>query len=389
MKEPAATNETNKNRYTRSASKRLTGVAGISDPKWIFIALCYIAAIALMGQDPWYGDKYFTYNQGIFVGILAIMIVAGFCWESYLLGRPSGINLILHCILIVPLALLIGRLAGLPPAPESSYGFLGQLKDYVISLKDEAGFGSIVPVWIQDIFRNPGILLLIFVTSIAFIQKKPSRRFALVVVAFLIPAMQTLSHDPRPSLAFGLGFIAMLTGIALQYNQYGDIVSQQNVLNRLHSVDDRLELKCSLRISKRTVEDGFITEDGVLAIIQREYSKQFDMDPLAVRGIAQAISHRLVREHRILELHGDERGFFLVPYPGILKIESLFDEIAVWIRKIILTAIAVVWLISPIDLIPDSVPVLGAIDDALITLVGAAQWLDTIRRRKLPGPKGS
>jgi hypothetical protein len=262
------------------------------------------------------------------------------------------------------------------------------LKDYVISLKDAAGFGNIVPVWIQDIFRNPAILLLIFFTAVAFMQKKPSRRFALVVVAFLIPAMQTLSHDPRPSLFFGLGFMAMLTGIALQYSQYGDIVSQQNVLNRLHNVDDRLELKCSLRISKRTVEDGFITEDGVLAIIQREYSKQFDLDPLAVRGIAQAISHRLVREHRILELHGDERGFFLVPYPGIFKIESLFDEISVWIRKITLTAIAVVWLISPIDLIPDSVPILGALDDALITLVGAAQWLDTIKRRKIPGPRG-
>jgi len=61
----------------------------------------------------------------------------------------------------------------------------------------------------------------------------------------------------------------------------------------------------------------------------------------------------------------------------------------VWIRKIILTTVAVVWLISPIDLLPDSVPVLGAIDDALITLVGAAQWLDTFKRRRLPGPKGA
>jgi hypothetical protein len=384
MKAPTASAR-GKTQTLPSRNRRAAGIAGMGDPKWIFVALCYIAAIALMGQDPWYGDKYFTYNQGIFVGVLAILIVAGFCWESYLLGRPGGINLILHAVLMVPVALLIGRIAGLPPAPEASYGFLGQLKDYVISLKDTAGLGSIVPVWIQDIFRNPGILLLIFFTAIAFMQKKPSRRFALVVVAFLIPAMRTLSHDPRPSLLFGLGVIALLTGIALQFNKYGDIVCQQNVLNRLHAVDDRLELKCSLRIAKRTVEDGFITEDGVLAIIQREYSKQFELDALALRGIAQAISHRLVREHRILELYGDERGFFLAPYAEIFKIESLFDEIAVWIRKIILTTIAVVWLLSPIDLFPDSIPVLGAIDDALITLVGAAQWLDTIKRRRLPG----
>jgi hypothetical protein len=370
----------------RIHGNRFAGVAGIEDPKWIAAALCYIAAIALMGQDPWYGDKYFTYNQGIFVGILAILMVAGFCWEIYLLGRPGGINLVLHCLLILPLALLIGRIAGLPPAPEASYGLLGQLKDFIISLKDASGIESIMPFWIQDIFRNPVILLLIFFTSVAFTQKKPSRRFALVVVAFLIPVMQALSHDPKPSITFGLGFVAMLAGIALQFSKYGDIIGQQNVLTRLQAAEDRLELKCSLRIAKRTVEDGFITEDGVLAIVQREYSKQFDLDPLAVRGIAQAISHRLVREHRILELRGDERGFFLMPYEALFKIESLFGEISIWIRKIIITGIAIIWLISPIDLFPDSVPVLGAIDDALIALVGAGQWVGTFKRRRLPRP---
>jgi hypothetical protein len=370
----------------QSLWSRSAGVAGIGDLKWIAVALCYIAAIALMGQDPWYGDKYFTYNQGIFVGILAVLMVAGFCWEIYLLGRPGGINLVLHCLLILPVALLIGRLAGLPPEPEASYGLLGQLKNFIGSLKDVSGIESILPFWIQDIFRNPAILLLIFFTSVAFTQKKASRRFALVVVAFLIPVMQTLTHDPRPSIAFGLGFVAMLTGIALQFSRYGDIIGQQNVLSRLQAVDDRLELRCSLRIAKRTVEDGFITEDGVLAIVQRAYSRQLDLDPLAVRGIAQAISHRLVREHRVLELRGDERGFFLIPYEALFKIESLFDEISVWIRKIIITGVAIIWIISPIDLFPDSVPVLGAIDDALIALVGAGQWLGTVKRRKLPKP---
>jgi len=364
-----------------------SGIASIRDPKWILVALCYVAAIALMGLDPWYGDKQFTYNQGVFVGILAILIVAGFCWESYLLGRPAGINLVLHCILIVPLALLIGRIAGLPAIPEESYGFLGRFKQYVVGLKDIVGLENVIPDWIEDIFRNPGILFLIMLTSIAFTQQKSNRRFALIVVAFLIPAMQTLSHDPRPTLAFGIGFLVLVIGIASQYNKYDGIISQQNVLARLHAVDDRTEFRCSLRISKRAIEDGFITEDGVLAVVHREYAKQFDLDAPSARGIAQAISHRLVREHRILELHGDERGFFLVPFPAIFKIDSLFDEIAVWIRKIILTGIVIIWIVSPIDFFPDSVPILGALDDAVLTLIGASQWLGTFRRRPYPAPK--
>jgi len=359
-----------------------SGISGIYDPRWIIVALCYVAAIALMGQDPWYGDRQFAYNQGIFVGILAFLIVAGFCWESYLLGRPAGVNLILQFLLIIPLALLIGRVAGLPPAPEASYGFLGQLKDYVSNLKDEIGFGSLVPLWIQDVFRNPGILLLIFFTAVAFTQQKSSRRFALIVVAFLIPSVQTLSHDPRPSLSFGIGCLAMIIGITLQYSRYGFIVGQQNILKRLHAVDDRSELICSLRISKRAAEEGFITADGVIAVVQREYGKMIEFDPLTVRAIAQTLSHRLVREHRVLELHGDERGFFLIPCAAIFKIDSIFDEIAVWIRKIILTGLVIIWLISPIDLFPDSIPILGALDDALITLIGAGQWLDTFRRRR-------
>jgi energy-converting hydrogenase Eha subunit C len=137
------------------------------------------------------------------------------------------------------------------------------------------------------------------------------------------------------------------------------------------------------------VEDGFITEDAVLAVVQREYGKHRELDALSVRAIAQAISQRLVREHRILELYGDERGFFLIPYADMLTVESLFNEISVWLRKIIITGIAVIWLISPIDLFPDSIPILGVVDDALISLIGAAQWLDTIKRRKLPGPKGT
>jgi Protein of unknown function (DUF1232) len=363
------------------------GVAGLHDPKWIIVALCYIAAVALMGQDPWFGEKQFTYNQGIFVGILALLIVAGFCWESYLLGRPAGINLILHCLLIVPATLFIGRVVGLPAAARVSEGWLGKIKDFALGLKDAAGFADILPDWLEDMFRNPGVVVLIIFVSLAFTQQRSSRRFALILIGLLIPTLRTISHEPKPTLLFGVGCLALGIGLALQFSRYGEVLAQQNVLARLHPVDDPLELRCSLRITRRVLEDGYLAEDGVLAVVHREYGKHYDLEPPAVRGIAQTISHRLVREHRVLELHGDERGFFLIPYEGIHKIDSLFGEIAVLMRKIILTAIVLIWLISPIDIFPDSLPILGTLDDALMALIGASQWLDTFRRRRYELPK--
>jgi hypothetical protein len=174
----------------------------------------------------------------------------------------------------------------------------------------------------------------------------------------------------------------MVGGIVIQFSNYRDIVAQQNILKRLHAVDDRLELKCSLRIAKRAAEDGHVTEDGVMAVVQREYTRDSDLSGGVLRTIAQSISQRLVREHHVLELYGDERGFFLIPYAAIFKTDSLFGEVAAWIRKIIISGIVLVWVISPIDLFPDGVPVLGAIDDALIALVGAGQWLDVRRNRR-------
>ena len=48
-----STKDAEKHGDTDAAPK--SGIAGIYDPKWIIVALCYIAAIAFMGQDPWYG----------------------------------------------------------------------------------------------------------------------------------------------------------------------------------------------------------------------------------------------------------------------------------------------------------------------------------------------
>jgi uncharacterized membrane protein YkvA (DUF1232 family) len=42
---------------------------------------------------------------------------------------------------------------------------------------------------------------------------------------------------------------------------------------------------------------------------------------------------------------------------------------------------AVLYVISPVDLIPDVIPVLGQIDDAVVGIIGAVSALKAIRGR--------
>jgi len=55
------------------------------------------------------------------------------------------------------------------------------------------------------------------------------------------------------------------------------------------------------------------------------------------------------------------------------------DSLVPWWAKVIAAAV-VVYLVSPIDLIPDFIPVLGHMDDLLVTLIGGALLL-----RSVPG----
>jgi len=352
------------------------GVIGIDDPKWLVVAACYIAAVALMALDPWFGEESFTYTQGVFVVVLAVLIVSGIAWESCLLGRPRGVNLVLHLGLIAPVTLLIGRFVGRPGSLRDQ-GLLDQIWN-TATWANRAW--DLMPDWIVDVFRSPFVLILILIVSLAFTQRAANRRIGLLLVAFLIPGVNAFANPPAPSTTFTLGLVCLAAGLWLQAYPYAKIAAQQNVLQRLKPVHDSKELQCSLRLAKQALEEGFVSEEAALSVVQRTYGDQATIGSDEVREMTRTLTHRLVREHRVLELHGDERGYFLVPNPMVFEIESLLDEVASLLRKCVLTLVAVCWLLSPVDLFPDFVPLVGVLDDVLIGLIGAGQWAD-----KLPG----
>jgi uncharacterized membrane protein YkvA (DUF1232 family) len=81
-----------------------------------------------------------------------------------------------------------------------------------------------------------------------------------------------------------------------------------------------------------------------------------------------------------------------VPDCVILFKRLLADPRVEWWRKALLVAV-IVYLVSPIDLIPDFIPVAGQLDDALVVVIGVRVLLHGSGPRLLaehwPGPPKS
>ncbi len=60
--------------------------------------------------------------------------------------------------------------------------------------------------------------------------------------------------------------------------------------------------------------------------------------------------------------------------------DDAWSAIARWPKVIVVILIATLWVLSPVDLIPDATPIIGVVDDVMVALLGFSM----IRRRALP-----
>jgi hypothetical protein len=356
------------------------GVGSIWNIKWIPIALLYIFAAGCMAKDPWFGSDYFAWNQGVIVILLSYLIVSAVAFEWNLLGRARGINLLLQVLLIVPMAVFLGRILGRPTERPSFTSLLDSAADLFRKGLSVIGLAEWIPKWVQEVFTSPGLAVFLVLTCLALNCHGKKKRMGLLATAIAAATMLAIAYPPQPSLVFWVGVIFMCAGVSMQYLDINQLVAEEALLRRLDNVRDDAERRCSIRIVKRALSEGAVTEPTAIEIVRRCYGELAQLSPEQVLQCARTISYRLVHEHGALDIRGSERGMFLVPSPYLTRQDSLLEEVSLWPRHVILGTVAVLWLLSPVDLIPDSIPVLGVIDDAVILMVAGSPILSALAR---------
>lgn len=367
----------NISRIHQCLSTRFNGVAlssGVTswfDSRGIIIAVLYCLGSGLMATDAWYGDHLFVWRQGFIVLVISYIIVAALAWELNMLGIPRGMNLLLQLLLIFPLALFLGRTIGLaPPLPEDPT-ILNVIKDMVYHGMKFIGILNLVPEWSKEIVRSPYLAAMIVLVCIAISVPYLKARMALLASIIVLPALYAGVYY-TPSLSFWLGAGLAGFGVCLQWLDVNTMIAQITMLTRLNTLADEAERRCALRVFDHALTHGEVAERSVTKIVQRCYSSYGIVSNEDVSMITHALIDHLVHEYGVLQLRGNARGIVLIPSPDLTRFSSLLSEISVWPRRIIITIVALSWVLMPLDFLPDAIPVVGVIDDVFIALLGGS-----------------
>ena len=77
--------------------------------------------------------------------------------------------------------------------------------------------------------------------------------------------------------------------------------------------------------------------------------------------IAGELAKRMIHTHDLVSLRNDGEGIFLHPDPQLFRDDNLLASAAVLPRVVFVSLFALLWVIMPVDLLPDGVPLGGVL----------------------------
>lgn len=350
------------------------GVASFTSLRFFIVLLLYLAALVVLALDPFFQKSgIFVYRQGIVTIFFAFVITAALNWELLLFGRASGGNLLLQVMQLPPLTLLLSRLIAVPASPLIKNPSLGEkLKQFVRAADRELfNITEAIPEWIRDLFANWRIslcfILILMILSCRNIRVKIALLICMMVL-LLASALQAAGQFPLYLVG---GAVLLAAGYVIQFCRYDRVVYFENAIRRIARPGscDSLLTSVMLAVLSDFYETGRVSKQQLLQQVQAVYAHEQALNGSDLQLIAGEIVRKMVYQFNLAEVHSNADGEFLAPQPGLFRYDNLLGMIAVVPRIILTLAFCLLWILFPIDLIPDGIPVFGVLDDMTVTLI--------------------
>lgn len=347
------------------------GVASMTAPRFFIVLLLYIGALIVLARDPFFqSNGIFVYRQGIVTVFFAFVLTASLNWEMLLFGRVAGGNLLLQLMQLPPLTLLLARLTAFPSEPIGPKGMVRKFFQFLQTVDQESfNFAGWVPAWISDLFSNWRIslcfMLILFFLSFRNLQLKLGLLLSVLMILFGSAAAQGMS------LWLIGGTVLLIAGYAFQFCRFDRVIFFENAVRRIARSGpcDSMLSSVMLAMLSAFYESGRVSRPQLLQLVQGVYAAGYPLQSNDLQLIAAEIVRKMVYQYGLAEVHSSSDGEFLAPNPRLFRYDNLLGMAAVAPRLLLTSAFAILWIMLPVDLIPDGIPLFGVLDDAAVALI--------------------
>lgn len=335
--------------------------------------LLFFAAARLMTLDPWFSGESFVWRQSSIVVLLGFLAVLTIAFEWHLLGVSKGFNLVAQLSLVFPFTLFLARLIGRPWYETKGTSVLSLAFEAARQAGDLLGITSLIPTWLSDAFSSPGTTFtLLAFCVVTIVCRSQGSRIGGAVALLMIPLAVAFSQPPLPSGWFLAGVGCMAAGMAMLFGDVARYYRDRAILDRLRQVTDEAQRRTCLRLVTRAWDEGRLSEGTAEGIVRQAYEGVGDLDAEGIRDAAGTIIHDLVTTHGLLDVRHNAEGIFLVPPSQVEMGTDVLEKVARFPRMLVVFLLALLWVFMPLDLLPDAIPGLGAIDDVIV--MSLATW---------------
>ena len=349
------------------------GIAGFSDWKFYVVFLLYLFSFISFVNDPFFhlhGEVVF--QQGIITLIFAVILLNTIYWDFQLFGKPTGANLILQCVSYFPGCLLLARLLGKATQPQIvsetrvRWHELVDVTNKIMPLPDLS-----IPSWLIDMLSNWKITITL-VLLLVILSLNVHKAFKIgAIYLFLLVAFVSGIKDNRASGYLFIGTILFAVGLCLQFCRYDYVVYFERIDESLRQNGniDSLLLRCIMRIMCRLYQDSQLSEKDIREIVSDVYNTGRgpgnEYNDIELNQIAAEVSRKMIHSFNLVNIQQSSTGSFMKSNRQLYIYDSILRGIAVWPRVLAVLLFTLVWMIIPIDFIPDALPFVGTFDDVL------------------------
>lgn len=361
------------------------GIAGFSDWKFYAVFLLYSASFIAFASDPFFllrGGVVF--QQGMITLLLAVVLLNTLHWDFLLFGKPSNANLLLQLFSYLPGAFFIARLFGKATKPEC----VSTGENLLLFIKEKGNvFMPVFPSWLSDLFCNWKISL-VFVLLLVVLSLNIRKQFkvAAVYLFLLIPFLAEITGK-RPEYLI-IGTVLFAFGLGLQFCRYDYVVYFERIDESLRQSSniDTLLLRSIMRIMSRLYQDSELSENDVREIVSDVYNAGKapgnEYSDMEINQIAAEVIRKMIHSFNLVNIQQSNRGAAMFPNRRLFIYDNALRGIAVFPRILVVLLFVIIWWISPIDIFPDALPLIGTIDDVLAGMATMLMLSSSTSRRQ-------